>query len=301
MKQRVLKLCNTLIFILLQCLVYAQAFTPTRHAILADSTGRAGNVDQAIAEWKLDYPISLRPDVAYTLATLYAIKEQSDSAFWWLRVALEKDSTISALVDGDFIYLSTFPDWTKIETQQISKSEAQHGKFKNLELSRRLWHLQMKDQAYTTQESMARRKLGQDHPVTKALKVLVDKVRGENSIEAVEIINEHGWPRISEVGESVATTVFYIIQHGEAALRKKYLSYLKATCEAKEAPWLWYAMMYDRTLNDEGKKQCYGTQFSLGKGGVPERKPIEASEYVNKRRRALGIDPIKDFEVLQKD
>lgn len=72
----------------------------TRHAILADSIGRPGNVDQAIAAWKLDYPISLRPDVAYTLATLYAMKEQSDSAFWWLRLALKKDSTISALANA---------------------------------------------------------------------------------------------------------------------------------------------------------------------------------------------------------
>jgi len=273
----------------------------TRHAILADSTGRAGYVDQAIAAWKLDYPISLRPDVAYTLARLYAIKEQSDSAFWWLHLALEKDSTTSALVEGDFIYLYALPAWATIETQQIAKSEARQGKYKNLELSRRLWHLQMRDRAYGTQRNMASKKLGQDHPVTKALDVLINKIRGENSVEAIEIIDQYGWPKISEVGEPAATTVYYIIQHGEAALRKKYLPYLKATCEAKEAPWLWYATMYDRILSDEGKKQCYGTQFSLGKGGVTERNPIEAPEFVNKRRRALGIDPIKDFEVLQKD
>ena len=288
-------------FALLPSLVVAQEFIMTRHAILADSTGRAGFVDQAIAAWKLDYPISLRPDVAYTLARLYAIKEQSDSAFGWLHLALEKDSTTSALMDGDFIYLSDLPDWAKIETQQIARSAARQGRYKNLELSKRLWHLQMKDQAYTTQWSQARKRLGLDHPVTKALNVLIMKTKGENSVEAVEIIDKNGWPRISEVGEPVATTIFYIIQHGEAVFRKKYLPYLKASSEAKEAPWIWYAMMYDRTLNDEGKKQWYGTQFSFGKGGVTERNPIEAPEFVNKRRRALGIDPIKDFEVLQKD
>ena len=195
-----LKLSISLIFNLLQCFVIAQEYTPSRHAMLADSTRRAGNVDQAIAEWKLDYPISLRPDVAFTVGTLYAIKEQSDSAFWWLRVALEKDSTTSALVEGDFIYLSSLPAWATIEAQQITKSEARQGRYKNLELSRKLWHLQMKDQAYTTQWSQARKKLGLDHPVTKALNVLINKVRGENSVEAVEIIDAYGWPRISEVG-----------------------------------------------------------------------------------------------------
>ncbi len=196
MKQRVLKLYITLIFILLQCFVYAQEFTPTRHAMLADSTQRAGNVDQAIAEWQLDYNITLRPDVAYTLATLYAMKEQPDSAFWWLRLALEKDSTTSALVDGDFIYLSSFPAWTTIETQQIAKSEARQGKYKNLELSRRLWHLQMRDQAYGTQRNIASKKLGQDHPVTKALNVLINKIRGENSVEANIISLNSGCDRL---------------------------------------------------------------------------------------------------------
>lgn len=294
-----LKLSFTVIFSLLQGLAIAQEFTPTRHAIIADSTGRAGNVDQAIVEWKLDYSISLRSDVAYTLATLYAIKEQPDSAFEWLSLALEKDSTITALVEGDFIYLSSLPEWVTIEAQQIAKSEARQGKYKNLELSRRLWQLQMKDQAYTTQWSQSRRRLGQDHPVTKALNVLIKKVRGESSVEAVEIIDQYGWPRISEVGEPAATTVFYIIQHGEAALRKKYLPYLKASCETKEAPWLWYATMYDRILNDEGKKQCYGTQFKAGL--ILERKPIEAPEYVNKRRRILGLEPLTEYIVPQKD
>jgi hypothetical protein len=103
-------------------------------------------------------------------------------------------------VEGDFIYLSSLPAWATIEAQQIAKSEVQQGKYKNLELSRRLWHLQMRDQAYGTQWSMARKKLGLDHPVTKALSVLINKVRGENSVEAVEIIDQYGWPRISEVG-----------------------------------------------------------------------------------------------------
>jgi len=279
--------------------VFGQEFNPTQHAITADSTRRAGNVDHAIGEWKLDYPITLRPEVAYTLAKLYALKEQSDSAFWWLSLALEKDSTISALIEGDFIYLSTLPAWATIEAQQIAKSEAQQGNYKNLELSRKLWRLQIRDQAYGTQWSMARNKLGQEHPVTKALNVLINKVQGENTVDAVRIIDEYGWPKISEVGEPAATTVFYIIQHGDAIYRKKYLPYLKAACEAKNANWSWYAMMYDRILCDEGKKQYYGTQFVYIH--TIERKPIEAPEYVNKRRKELGLDPIQDFEVPQKD
>lgn len=294
-----LRLMASLLLVSAQFVVVGQEFSPTRHAITADSTRRAGNVYQAIFEWKLDYAISLRPDVAYSIAKLYAISEQADSAFWWLRVALKKDSSISALIEGDFVYLSSQPEWAEIEAMQIAKSETLQGKYKKLELSRKLWHLQMLDQAYTTQWSMARNKLGQSHPVAKALQVLINKVRGDNSVDAVIILHENGWPKISELGEPAATTVFYIIQHGEAKLRKNYLPQLKAACETKEAPWHWYAMMYDRILNDEGKKQWYGTQFTSNP--LLERRPIEAPEYVNKRRRELGLNPIEDLDVPQKD
>ncbi len=299
MKKHLLPYSIALIFIQLSNASFAQEFTPTRHAILADSTGRAGNVDEALVEWKLDYPISLRPDVAYTIAALYTLKEAPDSAFKWLNLALEQDSSISILVDGDFYFLSEQPGWAVLESNQITKSEAQQGKYLNLALSKRLWHLQMKDQAYTTQRNMAGRKLGQEHPATKALTAFSVKLRQENAEEVVLILDQYGWPKISEVGESAATSVFYIVQHGKASLRKKYLPMLKMTCEKKDAPWLWYATMYDRVLGDEGRMQCYGTQFKSGP--VLERKPIEAPEFVNKRRKELDLDPIKDLGVLQKD
>lgn len=299
MRKPALRYYIVLIFTQFSCFAFAQEFTPTRHALLADSTGRAGNVDEAIAAWKLDYPISLNPDVAYTIAALYALKEEPDSAFWWLNVALEKDSSTHVLIDGDFIFLSTDAKWTDIESKQVAKSEAQQGKYPNLELSKTLWKLQMKDQAYTSQWSQARRKLGQDHPVTKAVQVLITQRRAENGQEVAKIIDANGWPKISEVGESVATSVFYIVQHGEASLRKQYVTKLKEACERKEAPWLWYAMMYDRMLTDKGAKQCYGTQFT---GYAPPiRMPIEAPEFVNKRRWELGLDPITDLSTPQKD
>lgn len=299
MKQCAWRFYITLIFTQISCLAFAQEFRPTRHAIVADSTGRAGNVDEAISEWKLDYPISMRPDVAYTIAALYALKEEPDSAFWWLNLALEKDSSTHVLIDGDFIFLSTDAKWSNIETKQIAKSEAQQGKYPNLELSKTLWRLQMKDQAYTTQWSQARRKLGQDHPVTKAIQALLTIMRAENNEQVAKVIDNHGWPKISEVGEAAATSVFYIVQHGEASLRKKYVSKLKQACESKEAPWLWYATMYDRMLQDQGKKQCYGTQYS-GHAN-PTRDPIEAPEFVNKRRWELGLAPINDLDIPQKD
>lgn len=299
MKKHLLPYSIVLIFIQVSHDSFAQEFTPTRHAIIADSTGRAGNVDEALVEWKLDYSTSLLPEVAYTIAALYSMKEASDSAFWWLKLALQQDSTISVLVNGDFYFLSEQPEWAVLESNQIAKSEAQQGKYPNLALSKRLWHLQMKDQAYTTQRNMAGRKLGQEHPATKALTAFSVKLRQENSEEVVLILDQYGWPKISEVGESAATSVFYIVQHGKAEHRKKYLPLLKMACEKKEAPWLWYANMYDRLLGDDGRKQCYGTQFQHGP--VLERKPIEAPEFVNKRRKELGLDPIKDLGVLQKD
>lgn len=289
-------------FLLLICnIAHSQDSNISEHAIAADVAGRAGMVREAIKEWKLDYAIGRNAETAYALAALYALSENADSAFFWLEPALEKDSSDHVLTDGDLIFLTFQEKWKTIENQQIAKLERKQGKFKNLPLSRQLWHIQMKDQAYTTQYSMARNKLGPEDPICLALVVLFQKIREENAVEVEKIIRRYGWPKISVVGESAAQSVFYVVQHGAPEARKQNLPLLQAACRAKEAPWLWYATMYDRMLNDQGKKQLYGTQYSFGANGTVIRKPIESPEYVNKRRRELGLDPIDNPDVPQKD
>ncbi|MGH9754750.1 MAG: DUF6624 domain-containing protein, partial [Blastocatellia bacterium] len=78
-----------------------------------------------------------------------------------------------------------------------------------------------------------------------------------------EIVKEHGWPKRSVFGEEASGVAFLIVQHAELDYQKKYLPLIKEAAARKEARQADLAMLEDRILTREGKKQIYGTQLRL--------------------------------------
>lgn len=105
-----------------------------------------------------------------------------------------------------------------------------------------------------------------------------------------EIIQEHGWPGKSLVGEEAAGAAFLILQHAEPEVLAKYFPLLKEAAAKGEADPQDAAMMEDRNLMYQGKKQIYGTQISNG-----ELYPIENEENVDARRAAVGLPPLAEY------
>ena len=111
-----------------------------------------------------------------------------------------------------------------------------------------------------------------------------------------EIIAENGWPKKSEVKGSAAQAAFLVIQHADLELQQKYLPLLKEACEAGEADWSGYALMYDRVEMREGRPQLFGSQVTFNKEtGNYEPYAIKEPEYVNKRRKEVGLGPIEEY------
>lgn len=110
------------------------------------------------------------------------------------------------------------------------------------------------------------------------------------------IIAQHGWPTISLVGKEASGVAFLIIQHADLEYQKKYLPLLKEAADKNEARKLEVAMLEDRILMREGKKQIYGSQLrSNPDTGKLELYPIEDEENVDKRRASVGLMPMKDY------
>lgn len=105
-----------------------------------------------------------------------------------------------------------------------------------------------------------------------------------------EIIQEHGWPGKSLVGEKAAVAAFLILQHAEPEMREKYFPLLKEAAAKGEARPQDAAMMEDRILLHQGKKQIYGTQISN-----KEPYPIEDEENVDARRASVGLGPMAEY------
>jgi hypothetical protein len=123
-----------------------------------------------------------------------------------------------------------------------------------------------------------------------------DKIDKRNIKRLEEIINRYGWPTKSMVGKEASEWAFFIVQHADHAYMKKYFPLLKAAAARNEARRDHAAMMEDRILMGEGKKQIYGTGLKTD-DVTKELKlwPIENEEEVDARRASVGLPPMAEY------
>lgn len=118
----------------------------------------------------------------------------------------------------------------------------------------------------------------------------------QNQITVVSIFEGCGVPDASVVGKGSIYSMFMVIQHASRKLREKYLPVFKAQSEKGFLDKATLALMEDRLLMDQGKKQIYGTQVrSIGAASNYELYELEDPANVDKRRAAIGLGPIKAY------
>jgi hypothetical protein len=110
------------------------------------------------------------------------------------------------------------------------------------------------------------------------------------------ILNKHGVPTYAMVGPEAAGEFVIMIQHQPARFRQQVLPKLKANVDAGQADPESYALVYDRSQRDRGKKQLYGEQFECNQGEKLHIAPIEDEARVNQRRAELGLVRIEFYE-----
>jgi hypothetical protein len=135
--------------------------------------------------------------------------------------------------------------------------------------------------------------------LAKKWKQAVDRqneLDGKNRQRLDEIVKEHGWPKRSVFGDEAIGVAFLIVQHAELDYQKKYLPLIKEAVAQKEARRSDLAMLEDRILTREGKKQVYGTQLRLNQTTQRmELYPIEDEANVDTRREAAGLEPLAEY------
>lgn len=104
------------------------------------------------------------------------------------------------------------------------------------------------------------------------------------------ILSDYGWLPQSRVGEKAASAIFLVVQHGGKAMIEKNLPALKKLAGENEAKTTHAAMMEDRLLMYEGKKQIYGTQASSDSTGASYVWPVADPDRVNELRKAAGFE-----------
>jgi hypothetical protein len=178
---------------------------------------------------------------------------------------------------------------------------AQDGSPEYKALRRELIKMGYEDQKYRNELEVSMKELaGPDKEgAMKRFVALVkkqDKIDKRNIKRLEEIINRYGWPTKSMVGKEASEWAFFIVQHADRGYMKRYFPLLKAGALRNEARRDHAAMMEDRILMGEGKKQIYGTGLKTD-DVTKELKlwPIENEEEVDARRASVGLPPMAEY------
>src|SRR5205085_10484583 len=122
------------------------------------------------------------------------------------------------------------------------------------------------------------------------------EVHGKNNARLREIIERHGWPGHSPVGEDGCEAAGRIAQHAtlDLELRERCLESLKLAVAVGDAPAWQLAMLTDSVLFQQGRPQVYGCiTVGDGNGGAVLWK-TEDLENVDVRREEVGLPPLEE-------
>lgn len=283
------------------CLLVTSIFTFSQniHTLKGDSLRLEGDLVSALEEYEIRFKEdSTDKGNAYNYACAYALSKNFDKAFYLLDIATKNDTSIRPLTDPDFYYLSNQEKWKDFENKLIEMVETKNGKYKNLNLSKELWNMQIIDQAFYYELDVAEKLTGFGSPVNAAVWEVKHLLNEKNLKRLEEIINEFGWPKFSHVGYSAASAAFLIVQHSDIETQKKYLPLMTEAANMNEANWSSLALLIDRVNLGEGKNQIYGSQIYRNDDGTFYVKNLEEPEYVNQRRAKVGLGPIEEYVAL---
>jgi len=104
------------------------------------------------------------------------------------------------------------------------------------------------------------------------------------------IFAKYGVPTYRMVGPLAASNFITMVQHQSPEFRMRVLPKLKANVAAGQADPGSYAMVFDRSRTDAGKKQMYGGNLICDSEHPKlHTAPIEDEHNVNQRRAAIGL------------
>ncbi len=123
----------------------------------------------------------------------------------------------------------------------------------------------------------------------------IEQIDRENTKWLSEVIESHGWPTKTLVGEQGAHAAWLLVQHADAnrEFQRECLD-LMAKLPQSEVSQVDFAYLTDRVQLAEGKKQIFGTQLTALEGGL-QPKNLEDPTNVDQRRAKVGLQPLAKY------
>ena len=152
------------------------------------------------------------------------------------------------------------------------------------------------DQGLRVQVNEVENKFGRESIEMKAHWKKMAEKDSINLIKVQKILDERGWLGPDVVGGRGNTTLFLVIQHSDLAVQEKYLPMMREAVAKENARAGNLALLEDRVALGQGKKQIYGSQIGRNlETGEMYVSPLEDPDNVDKRRAAVGLQPLQDY------
>ncbi len=113
-----------------------------------------------------------------------------------------------------------------------------------------------------------------------------------------EVFKNNGFAGYDLVGKDGSKNFFLMVQHSDhnPIFQSRVLEKMKIEVDKKNANSSSYGLLVDRVNLNTGKAQIYGTQVRYNmKTGQPYPKELKDSLNVNKRREAIGLEPLESY------
>jgi hypothetical protein len=110
-----------------------------------------------------------------------------------------------------------------------------------------------------------------------------------------DILDAHGWPGRSLVGEEGCGAAWLVLQHAvlDPPLMKAALPLVERAVNRGEVPATHLAYLVDRIHTLQGLSQVYGTQHDWDDSGSLSPLPIADAHGVDERRAAMGMEALE--------
>lgn len=110
------------------------------------------------------------------------------------------------------------------------------------------------------------------------------------------IFEKYGWLGRKEVGWTGSRAIFLVVQHAPLPVQEKYLPMMREAVKAGNAEASDLALLEDRVLTRNGKKQIYGSQVTRDSTtNETHFCPIEDVDNVDHRRAGAGLGPLSEY------
>ncbi|WP_304509981.1 DUF6624 domain-containing protein [Anaerotignum sp.] len=122
--------------------------------------------------------------------------------------------------------------------------------------------------------------------------------RGNHTINIKKIkaiLNNHGWPEWTVIGDQGNRTICNVLQHADQVTREHYIPMMRQAVLDKKLEPRYLVRAEDRIATDKGELQIYGGQMKY----YPETKsfnvwPVYDPVNIDKRRAEIGLGPIAE-------